>query len=111
MNASASADGDERRAERLRARPRVAAAATFHAAAAAKNVREPLGRTRARRRRGRRRHHCWQPALREPAPDGVSWTSGAGGSALKSNQALLASSIFTTRAGNGSIYLQKGRRA
>ena len=75
MNASASADGDERRAERLRRVHASSSAATFHAklAAAQKNVREPLGRTRALHHgaEGDAADHCWQPARREePASDG-----------------------------------------
>jgi len=74
MNASASADGDERRAERLRRVHASSSAATFHAklAAAQKNVREPLGRTRALHHgaEGDAADHCWQPARREePASD------------------------------------------
>ena len=93
---------------------------TFHAklAAAQKNVREPLGRTRALHHgaEGDAAVRCWQPARREePASDGGTLeTKGAGGSALGEGSQIklfLASSISTARAGNGSIYLQKGRRA
>ena len=64
-----------RRPERLRRVHASSAAATFHAklAAAQKNVREPLGRTRALHHgaEGDAADHCWQPARREePASDG-----------------------------------------